>query len=64
MVTLWQHPISGPVELVSNPIKLSITPVRKDLPPPGLGQHTQEVLKEVLDLSDEEVDMLRAKHII
>lgn len=64
MVTMWQHPISGPVELVSNPIKLSITPVRKDLPPPGLGQHTQEVLKELIDLSDEELNLLRAKHII
>jgi len=64
MVTMWQHPISGPVELVSSPIKLSITPVRKDLPPPGLGQHTQEVLKELMDLSDEELDILRAKHII
>ncbi|WP_408596231.1 CaiB/BaiF CoA transferase family protein [Limnohabitans sp.] len=64
MVTMWQHPISGPVELVSSPIKLSLTPVRKDLPPPGLGQHTQEVLKELIDLSDEELDILRAKHII
>jgi len=64
MVTMWQHPISGPVELVSSPIKLSLTPVRKDLPPPGLGQHTQEVLKELMDLSDEELDILRAKHII
>ena len=46
MVHTWQHPLAGDVRLVASPIKMSLTPPRTDLPPPMLGQHTQEVLKE------------------
>jgi crotonobetainyl-CoA:carnitine CoA-transferase CaiB-like acyl-CoA transferase len=44
MVQTWQHPLGGAVQLVASPIKMSLTPPRTDLPPPLLGQHTQEVL--------------------
>jgi crotonobetainyl-CoA:carnitine CoA-transferase CaiB-like acyl-CoA transferase len=64
MVTTWEYPASGAVELVSSPLKLSATPVRKDFPPPLLGQHTQEVLQELLHLSQEELDKLRTQGII
>ncbi|WP_408597317.1 CaiB/BaiF CoA transferase family protein [Limnohabitans sp.] len=64
MVTTWEYPASGAVELVSSPLKLSATPVRKDFPPPLLGQHTQEVLQELLHLSQEELDKLRTQRII
>ena len=46
MVHTWQHPLAGDVRLVASPIKMSLTPPRNDLPPPLLGQHTQEVLRE------------------
>ena len=46
MVHTWQHPLAGDVCLVASPIKMSLTPPRTDLPPPMLGQHTREVLKE------------------
>ena len=35
------HPSGTPVPLVANPIRLSSTPPRYDLPPPLLGQHTE-----------------------
>jgi hypothetical protein len=44
MVHAWDHPLAPGVRLVASPLKLSATPVRTDLPPPLLGQHTDEVL--------------------
>ncbi len=44
---------AGPVPLVGSPIKFSATPVRYDLPPPRLGEHTEEVLREVAGYDDE-----------
>jgi hypothetical protein len=29
---------------VANPLRMSLTPIRYDLPPPSLGEHTGEVL--------------------
>jgi len=64
MVTQWAHPVKSGVQLVSSPMKLSATPVREDLPPPLLGQHTDEVLRQVLSLSDADIDALRSSGAI
>ena len=39
---------AGPVPLVGSPLKMSATPPGYRLPPPRLGQHTAEVLGELL----------------
>ena len=39
---------SGPVKLVGSPMRFSATPVRYRLPPPRLGEHTREVLTQLL----------------
>ena len=64
MVTQWQHPVKGDLRLVSSPIKLSATPVRTELPPPLLGQHTDEVLRSVLNYSDEKMSELKYSEVI
>ncbi|MEY4490627.1 MAG: hypothetical protein RLY41_433, partial [Pseudomonadota bacterium] len=64
MVTTWQHPASGPVELVASPMKLSETPVRNELPPPLLGEHTQSVLRDLLKMDDAQLATLKSRHII
>ena len=64
MVTPWQHAVGTPFELVSSPMKLSRTPVRRELPPPTMGQHTEEVLKQVLHYDDARIAQLRAARII
>jgi len=64
MVHRWHHPARDTVELVASPIKLSATPVRTDLPPPLLGQHTQEVLREVLGLDESALQALKSHHVI
>ena len=64
MVSTWEHPVAGSVELVASPMKLSVTPVRQDITPPTLGQHTDEVLRDVLHLNSQAIEALRSKHII
>jgi crotonobetainyl-CoA:carnitine CoA-transferase CaiB-like acyl-CoA transferase len=59
MVDEWQHPVKAGLRLVASPMKLGATPVRTDLPPPLLGQHTDEVLREVLGYDDARVKSLR-----
>ena len=64
MVTHWQHPHQSDLPLVSSPIKLSATPVRTDLPPPLLGQHTDEVLRSVLNYPDAKLSELKGNKVI
>ena len=64
MVTEWQHPLQPQLRLVSSPIKLSATPVRADRPPPMLGQHTEEVLRELLDCTDDRLSELKNSKVI
>ena len=64
MVHTWERPGTGPVNLVSSPMKLSGTPVRNDVAPPLLGQHTGEVLGELLGFSNEKIKQLRDAAII
>ena len=39
---------AGPVPMVGSPLKMSATPPSYRLPPPRLGEHTEQVLREVL----------------
>jgi crotonobetainyl-CoA:carnitine CoA-transferase CaiB-like acyl-CoA transferase len=45
-------------------MRFSETPVEYELPPPLLGQHTREVLGDLLGMRREELDQLAAKKII
>jgi crotonobetainyl-CoA:carnitine CoA-transferase CaiB-like acyl-CoA transferase len=64
MVTPWEHPLQPDLRLVSSPIKLSATPVRTDLPPPLLGQHTEEVLRELLACGNDLLRQLKESKVI
>ena len=64
MVTTWQHPVKNDLRLVASPLKLSVTPVRTDLPPPLLGQHTDEVLRSVLRCDDSRLAQFRINGVI
>ena len=50
---------TGPaVAGIASPLRLSESPVDYRLPPPALGAHTREVLREVLSLSEAQIDAL------
>ncbi|MGE0699882.1 MAG: CaiB/BaiF CoA transferase family protein [Hyphomicrobiaceae bacterium] len=53
------HPTAGKVSLVRSPMRFSETPVEHKVPPPLLGQHTEEVLRDVLGRSTAEIAELR-----
>ena len=58
-VAQWEHPKHGPFRTMNVPIHMSETPGSLRIPPPGLAEHTQEVLRQ-LGKSDEEIEALRA----
>ena len=52
------------VKVIANPVRLSATPPDYRSPPPVLGQHTDEILRETLGIGDPELADLRSKGII
>jgi crotonobetainyl-CoA:carnitine CoA-transferase CaiB-like acyl-CoA transferase len=58
------HPAGVPCPTVASPMRFSATPVGYGAPPPLLGQHTREVLEELLGLSRAQVDALAAQGAI
>lgn len=66
MKIAMDHPLAGggSVELIGSPIKMSGTPVSYRYAPPTLGQHTDEVLEELLGLGEEERKGLKDRGVI
>ena len=64
MVESMAHPVGRTVQLVASPIKLSETPVATRRPPPMLGEHTHEVLRDWLGWDEARIDALRQQAII
>ena len=48
----------------TSPIRMTDTPPRYELPPPRLGEHTEEVLRSLLGIDTDERSMLRQANII
>jgi len=59
-----EHSTAGPIRLTGFPYKLSQTPAQVRRPPPLLGQHTEEVLTELLGCSVEDIVAFREREII
>jgi glutaryl-CoA transferase len=58
------HPSGGSVPMVASPLRLSATPPAYDRAPPLLGQHTEEILRERLGMSDERITELRKNGVV
>ena len=63
MTRQYDHPEVGPLRLTGLPISFSDTPGRDGGPPPTLGQHTREILKE-LGYSPAAIEELTARGIV
>ena len=58
------HPLSDRLEIVGSPLKLSDTPPVYDRPPPLLGEHTEQVLRDVLHYTNDRIHTLQRQHVI
>jgi len=59
-----KHPLSGTVPSVASPMNFSRTPIKYRDPAPLLGQHTDDVLTNLLRLSEEQIKSLKESSII
>jgi len=64
MVSDIPHPTAGRVSLVASPLKLARTPVIEPVAPPLLGEHTESVLRQVLNYDEATILSLRRDHVI
>ena len=64
MVAEIPHPTAERLKMVASPMKLSNTPCGITRHPPLLGEHTDEVLKEKFDFTEDNIQELRSKGII
>lgn len=58
------HPEMGRCAYASSPVRLSGEAVRPRAPAPLLGQHTREVCRDALGLSDAQIDALEAEGVL
>ena len=66
MIVNMDHKKTGksPLKLIANPIKMHETPPSYRMPPPLLGEHTDEILSEKIGLSEAEIKNLKDNEII
>lgn len=64
MVAEVTDSLHGSVKLMTSPLKLSGTPVRAPAYPPRLGEHTDELLRDVLGLNPGEIADLRTHNAV
>ncbi|HEY5636016.1 MAG TPA: CaiB/BaiF CoA-transferase family protein [Burkholderiales bacterium] len=59
-----QHPVAGKIPLIRSPMRFSATPIEHKVPPPLLGEHTDEILGGRLGRSAGEIAKLRAAGVL
>ena len=64
MVAEAEHTRLGKLKVVGSPLNLSRTPVHIGAASPDLGEHTEDILKQVLNLSEKEIESLKEKKVI
>jgi formyl-CoA transferase len=64
MAVELEHPTAGRIRLPGVPVKFGVTPAAIQGPPPRLGEHTDQVLTDVLGLAAPAIAALRAAGVV
>jgi formyl-CoA transferase len=64
MVINVPHPSAGTFRMVASPLKIPTAPAEVRLPPPMLGEHTEQILQDVLGYDQQAVQRLRDAQVI
>jgi glutaryl-CoA transferase len=64
MVIDVAHPTAGNIRMVASPLKIPTAPVKVRMPPPLLGEHTEQILQDLLGFDREAVEVLRTEQVI
>ena len=64
MVVGVEHPTAGSIKMVASPMNIPTAPPVVRLPPPLLGEHTAQILHELLGMDDKSVRLLREARVI
>jgi formyl-CoA transferase len=64
MIREVEHPAAGTVKVIGSPVNLSETPTEVHSPAPLLGEHTEAVLKDLLNLTPAEILSLKEEKAI
>ncbi len=58
------HPVSGHVDLLRNPVRMSESPIATYAAPPTIGQHTHEILSSVLGKTPADIRRLEEAGVV
>lgn len=59
-----RRPPRGRVKTIGTPIHLEASQPQAPVAPPAIGEHSEDVLRRMLDLSQQEIDELRSAGVI
>ena len=64
MIEVVEHATAGAIRVLGVPVKLSDTPGSVRTPPPTLGQHTEDILRNDCGLSPDDIAALRLDGVV
>jgi formyl-CoA transferase len=64
MVIEVSHPKAGAIQMVASPLKIPTAPTVVRLPPPMLGEHSEQILHELLGFDGNILQNLRTEQVI
>ena len=64
MIREVEHPVAGKMKVIGSPVNLSETPAEVNSAAPLLGEHTEMILKDILNLSETQIAALKKESAI